>query len=230
MVLQRLKKNRLEIEKKLLQERYDSELLKSRVEVQEATFETLGHELHDNIGQLLSTSKMLIGITERNLETPPDSLLLAGETLNRAISEIRTLSQSLNQKWLEQFDIYHNLGAIMEGLNSSGKLKMNIVKGPLLSLPAEQQFILFRLLQEGIQNIVKHANATSVMISLTEFKNILTVTIEDNGTGFDPRSRKAGLGMGNMRQRAKTLGASIQWQPSTQGTKIIILLPLIKQL
>jgi signal transduction histidine kinase len=229
MVLQRMKKNRLVMEKKHLRDSYDSELLKSKVEVQEATFETLGHELHDNIGQLLSTSKLLIGITERNLTNPPESLLSAGEALDKAIREIRSLSRSLNSEWLQQFNIYQNLEMIMEGINSSGKLKMNLVKGAPLLLPSEQQFILFRLLQEAIQNIVKHAKATSVIITLQENKNILTVTVEDNGIGFDPRTRRAGLGIGNMRQRAKTLVASINWYPSPLGTKIIIQLPLIKK-
>ena len=95
MVLQRMKKNRLVMEKKHLRESYDSELLKSKVEVQEATFETLGHELHDNIGQLLSTSKLLIGITERNLTNPPESLLSAGEALDKAIAESKGLHEAV---------------------------------------------------------------------------------------------------------------------------------------
>ena len=103
------KQNSFIEEKESLQKKFEEVLLQSQIVVQETTMAALGRELHDNIGQLLSTTKMLLGITQRNLENVPDTLLDADNSLGTAISEIRLLSKSLSKDWLQKFDLIYNL-------------------------------------------------------------------------------------------------------------------------
>ena len=228
-IFSRRKKNRLYMEKKLLEEQFDAQLMQNRIEVQEATFNSLGTELHDNIGQLLSTAKMLIGITERQIQQPPATLISANETLDKAITELRGLSKSLNKDWMEQFDLYQSLIADIERINAAAVLHIKLSRsGHLLPANADQQFIFYRLLQEAIQNVIKHAAATDLHLVISYEKTHITAVVEDNGKGFDTRKPSAGLGMKIMQQRAKILGGTVEWQSYLPGTRLTIVFPIKK--
>ena len=113
-------------EKQELQNSFQQEILKTQLETQEDTFYQVGEEIHDNIGQLLSSTKMLLGLTERSLPSIPDPLRTAQETLGKAISELRALSKSLNKEWLHQFNVIQNLETEIERINSSHVLKLEL--------------------------------------------------------------------------------------------------------
>jgi signal transduction histidine kinase len=194
------------------EEEYRQSLTTSRLEVQEATFSTLGKELHDNIGQLLSTTKMLIGITERSLENPPETLLNANETLGKAISDLRDLSKSLNNEWLEQFDLVQNLSAEARRINSANTVQIKFVHPETISLKPDDQIMLFRIIQEAIQNAIKHGAPNHININLREDNNWLETIIHDDGLGFAENYQPSGVGIMNMKQRARLLGGSIEWK------------------
>ena len=96
-------------EREIMKKTFEETLLLSQIEVQEATLSILSKELHDNVGQLLSSSKMLLGITHRNMTDTPETLTIAEETLGKAINELRSLSKSIDKEWLEQFSLIDNL-------------------------------------------------------------------------------------------------------------------------
>ena len=109
-------------EKLELENRFKQEILRTQLETQEDTFHQVGEELHDNIGQLLSSTRMLIGISERSMESVPDTLHTANETLGKAIQDLRMLSKSLNKEWLHQFNLLDNLRAEVERVNISRRV------------------------------------------------------------------------------------------------------------
>jgi signal transduction histidine kinase len=226
-ILYRIKKNQLHAERKLQQERFNQELLQSKVEVQESTFASVGVELHDNLGQLLSTALMLVNITERNLPKVPTTLIDAGATLNKSINELRSLAKALNSSWLSQFDLKKNVETELERININDRFQINLLfPAQPLALDPEHQFLVFRMIQEAIQNVLRHAKASRVSISFSvNFSNLL-VTIEDNGIGFDMKRKSNGVGIANMRQRALSLGGSVKWQSGDNGTTIYISIPL----
>jgi len=226
-IFHRQNKNRVYTEKMLQEERFNKELLSSRVEVQEATFSSVGIELHDNVGQLISSALMLINMTERNLPEVPVTLTSASQALNKSILELRSLSKSLNREWLEQFDLYSNLQIEIGRLNSGQELKiiLNEMDENLLLTP-EQQFLLFRMLQEGMQNVVRHAIADSLQVTINRKGQHVLAELKDNGCGFDTKSKTTGVGISNMRQRALSLGGSVKWESGKSGTTITILIPL----
>jgi len=212
-------------EKRLLEEDFNNQLLHSQIEMQEQTFSLIGKELHDNVGQLLSTSRMLIGLAERNLKTPPDTLITANATLGKAINEIRSLSKSLDKEWLSQFNLIENLKTEVIRINGSGVINavFHIQYEP--SLPSSKQIILFRIIQEAIQNAIKHSGCNNLGISIIKKEKNVEICISDDGTGMKPEIMKKGMGLANMLYRAQLLGGHIEYKSSDEGTRVIIFIP-----
>lgn len=226
VVLYRKSHNVFLNEKELMNAQFEQALLQSQIEVQEATFSTLSKELHDNIGQLLSTSKMLLGITEINLTNPPDTLRTANETVGKAINELRSLSKSLSKEWLEQFDLIENLTTEVNRINSADAITLHLSHPDKLALEADKQIILFRIIQEAIQNAIKHSSAKNIFINITQQEDLVTTTVKDDGSGFNEATASDGVGIINMKHRAKLLGGSVEWHSSNEGSTVLITLPV----
>ena len=207
--------------------KFQTQLLQSRIEVQEETFQQIGKELHDNVGQLLSTSRMLIGLTERELQNPPDTLLTANATLGQAINEIRSLAKSLDKEWLERFSFAENIQTLIERINAGQKVEVEYVQNIELPLRSDEQIILFRIVQEAIQNAVKHAYPTHMRIAVGQEGKKYFITVSDDGRGFDTATVTHSMGLANMQHRTKLLMGTILFNsiPGT-GTTVSIRLPV----
>jgi signal transduction histidine kinase len=214
-------------EKRIMSVEFDKQLMQSQLETQEETMGILSRELHDNIGQLLNSTKLLIGVTQRGLADPPDTLVTANETLGLAIQELRSLSKSLDKEWLSQFNFIENLEAEINRINSSRTLHVFLTRPDTLPLKPNEQIILFRIVQELIQNAIKHAQAQHFYIKITKYPGKLQLTLSDDGTGFDPEAVKEGMGLRNIRHRTHLLGGSVQWKSAGfKGTVVLIELPV----
>lgn len=216
------------IERQRLSDEFENQLLHSQIEVQEQTFQQIGKELHDNVGQLLSTSRMLIGLTERSLEKPPDTLLTANATIGEAISELRSLSKSLDKDWLEQFDFIQNLKTEVGRINAGNEIKATLNCEHQLNLPSAQRIILYRIVQEAIQNSVKHGRCKNIGIFINK-KNesdLVEIMIKDDGKGFNLQTIKKGMGLSNMQHRTGILKGTAKYESlEGDGTTVIITLP-----
>lgn len=227
IVIYRKKKRKHTEELHTFKRDFQQQLLQSQVEVQEQTYSALSKELHDNIGQLLSTSRMLLGLTERDLVNPPDTLLTANATLAQAISELRSLSKSLDNDWLRQFSFMDNISAETERTNKAGcVIQADLNALEQLQLASDEQLILFRIVQEGIQNALKHARPGQITLTATAGEGSVTILIRDDGGGFQA-TEQPGMGITNMKHRSTLLGGHINWLTAPgQGTTIQLILPL----
>ncbi len=215
-----------------MQQQYNEALLQSQLETHEATLHQISEEIHDNIGQLLSSTKMLLGITEMNLDNTPDTLKTAEATLGKAIQDLRALSKSLNKEWLHQFNIVDNLKAEVERINAAQTIHAAYTTSTtFLPMPAEAQVMLFRIVQEALQNSIRHAGAQHIAIQTLFTDEHITVTVEDDGIGISEKGKPlSGVGIMNMQHRTKLLGGTIAWNalPLT-GTQVLIVLPVQQQ-
>lgn len=229
-IFSRQQQNRLVLKQKAMEEEFEKQLIKAQLEVQDNAFHQISEELHDNVGQLLSTTKMLIGITERNLKYTPDSLKTASEILGKAIQDIRSLSKSLNSEWLHQFNVVENLQREFNRLSEARHFEVQFTTNSYqLPLEPQQQVMLFRVMQEALQNAVRHANATCIGLSIVLGENNVYLTLWDNGPGFDPAVvAKNGMGIMSMKHRIKLLGGAIEWLTDVGGTTVKINLPVQK--
>ncbi len=224
-IVNRQKRNKLYLQQEAMKVNFEKQLLQSRVEVQEATLHTLSMELHDNINQLLSSANYLLRSGFRELEVVPSNLIEAGETIVKASSAIRTLSRSLNKEWLEKFDIIEKLEGEIDRMNRFGKIKFHLSGIDQVNLSNEKQLLLFRIIQEAIQNCTKHSKAANIFISLLKEDHNLIITIADDGIGIGPKLQKDGMGMMNMRQRTQLMGGSIEWNAKAKGCEVRLVLP-----
>lgn len=221
------KQLRYNYEKKELQNQYTEELLKTRLESQEQTLDTISKEIHDNIGQLLNSAKMLIGVAQRKLPTPEETLQTANDTLGQAIEELRTLSKSLNKEWLEQFSFIENLQAEAARINASLRISMQVEVPHELALPRDRQLVLYRMVQEAFQNSLKHGEATRIRIEAKQQNGSLHVQVEDDGKGFNAAdSTLAGFGITNIKHRVALLGGTVKWNSLNPGTLVLFQIPL----
>jgi signal transduction histidine kinase len=215
------------LEKKELSNQFHRELLKARLEAQEETLNNLGAELHDNIGQLLSSSKFLVSIADRELPSPSATLKIVDETMSKAIYELRNISKSLNSGWLEQFSLVENLNAEAYRIMGSKQVEVTLQLPPEVNIGADRQMMLFRIVQEALQNSIKHGNTSSISVHVETQKESLYISIMDNGKGFNySDSTKHGVGIINIRHRANLLGGEASWKSSPQGTTVTIQLPM----
>ena len=213
------------LEKEELSNQFQKELLNTKLEAQEETLNHIGRELHDNIGQLLSSSKLLIGAANRSASTASETLEIADKTLSQAIAELRALSKSLNNNWLEKFDIIENLHTEVNRINST-HIKVTFDHPSAIKMPVDRQIMLFRMVQETFQNSIKHGRASNISIKANQNEQTLSISVEDNGKGFNLEEIKMGVGMINIQNRAQLLGGSAQWQSSEKGTLVLIQLPI----
>jgi signal transduction histidine kinase len=214
-------------EKETMEADFEKQLLQSQLETQEETLNQLSIEIHDNVGQLLNSTKLLIGITQRSLTESPDTLTMADETLAKAIQELRSLSKALNKEWLQQFDFIENLEAEINRINAAKNLQIHLFRPTSLSLKPGEQTILFRIVQEILQNSIKHAQAKNIDIKMKEDAQQLTIYISDDGTGFSESEVSKSVGILNVKHRTRLLGGTVEWQSSiTSGTSVTIQLPI----
>lgn len=214
-------------EKESMEVDFEKQLLQSQLETQEETMNQLGNELHDNIGQLLNSTKLLIGVAQRSIPDPPDTLTTADETLAKAIQELRSLSKSLNKEWLGQFNFIQNIEAEINRINSARSLHIYLSAPDSLSLEPDEQIILFRIVQEVLQNAIKHAGAKNMYIKIKEETALLSISITDDGAGFEERELVKGVGIINIRHRTHLLGGTVQWQSAmSKGTVVLIQIPV----
>jgi len=219
-------------EKQALQSQFTEALLQSQLETHEATLHQISEEIHDNIGQLLSSTKMLLGITGMNMDNTPDTFKTAEATLSKAIQDLRALSKSLNKEWLHQFNIVDNLKAEVERINAARTIHAEyITSTSYLPMPAEAQVMLFRIVQEALQNSIKHAQAQHIAIKTIFTNEHITITVEDDGIGIHGEGKPlTGVGILNMQHRTKLLGGTIDWNVIPEkGTQVRITLPVQQQ-
>lgn len=214
-------------EKESMEADFEKQLLQSQLETQEETLNKLSTEIHDNVGQLLNSTKLLIGITQRTLAEYPDTLTMADETLAKAIQELRSLSKSLNKEWLEQFNFIENLEAEISRINAAKTMQIHLARPDALSLKANQQIILFRIVQEILQNAIKHSRAKNVDIRIKEEDQLLSISVSDDGRGFDEKTVIKSVGILNIEHRSHLLGGSAQWHSAAgSGTRVTIQIPV----
>lgn len=227
----RHKKNHV-LEKQNMQQKFESEMLQTRVEVQDQTMQSIATELHDNVGQLLSLTTLTLNSVnlndgEKARKKIDNSLAL----VNKSIKELRELAKLLHGEQLVENGIGHAIDQEINWLNKAGayELKINNRLTDLQITSPNKDLILLRLLQEIINNIIKHAQATCIQIDAHLTNNILHLRVAENGIGFNPeeiKSKKSGMGLNSIYKRIEMInGKLILNSTPGEGTSISIEVP-----
>jgi signal transduction histidine kinase len=215
-------------DKKELNNRFQRELLATKMEAQEETLARVGRELHDNIQQLLGSAKNLMAAAGTS-PNPAYTLEMADSTLAEAIAQVRALSKSLTTGWLEKFDLITHLKAEADRMGNRNFLNIELQYPQELALAREQQIMLFRMAQECIQNAIKHGKASELRLEITTFETSLVLKVIDNGHGFPVTTTAPGVGITNIITRSQLLGGAAQWHSQATSTTVTIQIPYGKK-
>jgi len=209
---------------------YEKELFKAQLEIQEETLQYISREIHDNIGQFLSLAKLNLNILNfENRIIAKRLVSYSADLLTKALEDLRDLSRSLSSDLIENGGFQKAIEQQINQLQKTGQFRVIFdVKGEYKYVDEKSEIILFRILQEAIANIIRHACAQEIIISLSCIEDNVKMCIQDNGKGFDVTSisnQKNGFtsGINNMQKRAKLINAylAIESYPG-KGTKITV--------
>ena len=208
-------------EKRELLTAFQQEKLQATLEIQENTFKQVGLELHDNIGQILGFARMQLNHVDTD---PRETIRQTDELLGKAINEVRSLSHSLHSGRIEEIGIVNAVRDLLEKIEKSGYAKTTFDYDGHELASHDSSIIVFRMVQEIINNIIKHAEASEVKVEIRRSVGKTSITISDNGKGYDMNVSHDGIGMRNLKDRALLAGAEIEInsRPS-EGTTVKIL-------
>lgn len=198
------------------------------VETQEQERSEIGKELHDNVNQVLTTTKLYLDLAISNPELRDEMVLKSNKNIINVINEIRQLSRSLMNPSIGDLGLIDSIHDLIENINLTRKLHVSLQSKSEIEdlLDKNQKLTIFRIIQEALNNAIKHAKATKVSIKILYNTTMVEVVIEDNGIGFNLQKVKKGAGLKNIQNRIYLINGThnIESAPS-KGSKIIINFP-----
>lgn len=211
-----------------LEQQKKQELLQTQLEIQEQTFQNISQELHDNVGQVLSVIKLTINTVNLNdTETTKDQLIESKNLLTKVIQDLRDLSKTLNTDYINEIGLPAAIEQQLLLLQKTALYKTElIVNGVDEKYQLQRELVVFRVIQELLNNIVKHANASTISIVMNYENEKLLITVSDDGKGFNTKENKTGLGLRNMQHRINLINGSVTIISNpNDGTVALIELP-----
>jgi PAS domain S-box-containing protein len=204
------------------------------IEAREEEKARIARELHDDISQRVGMLGVHLEILQRSLPTSATDLEQQIGEIYRQIaglaSDIQTLSHGLHSPRLELIGLKAAVTGFCRELSNRHDLTIDLhVENIPEALPPEVSLCLYRVLQEALQNVVKHSESRSADVSLTAQINTINLTVADSGSGFDPHEamRGPGLGLTSMKERLKVVGGQLSIQSQrVRGTAIHAVVPL----
>jgi two-component system, NarL family, sensor histidine kinase DevS len=204
------------------------ETLRRVVDAQEHERRRIARELHDETGQALTSVLLGLRLIEETSPAVRAAVAELRETIANAIQELRALAVELRPKALDDF----GLAAAIERLADTYARRTGIVidvhvAGLDTRLPGEIETALYRIVQESLTNVAKHAGAATASVTVHRVPGSVTAVIEDDGRGFDPAVITPGLGLGSMLERAELVSGTVRIESRPDGgTTIAVEVPL----
>ena len=208
--LRRQRKNKEEQEE--MKNRFEQTLLTTQLEIQEQAFAYISQEIHDNIGQILSLARLNLNTFGINFTV--DQLTQTDDLMGKAIKDLRDLSHNLQNNRIHDIGIIESIKQLLISLEKTGQYRTNLISSDNFHiLNASTDIILYRMIQEIINNILKHASANKIDIEIKNEAEISIIRISDNGVGFDTsllEKERPGIGLRNITNRAKMINATVE--------------------
>lgn len=213
-----------------LKSEYEKNLLTTELEIQEQTLQHISREIHDNIGLSLTLAKLNLNTLDTaSANTSASKIQESAGLIGKAIQDLSGISHGLNASVITSNGLIKAIEEEAVRVGSLGTLKIGmVISGESFFLDDQKELLLFRIVQEALNNILKYARATMARIELNYSPAQLCLTVKDNGCGFDVDlpNNHMGSGLLNMQARTKILNGQFSISSNTSGTIITITIPL----
>jgi two-component system sensor histidine kinase UhpB len=219
----RAESERMEAEKQL------KELTQQLITIQEAEWKRIAQDLHDDIGQGMTALLLRLNAILNNASPEAEGNVLGAiRSAELLMGQVRQLARRLYPPPLETVTLSKALESLCSSISQHAQLYVDLSSDANLPpIPSLQGTILFRLAQEGLNNIVKYSKATSVWINLDYMDGEVALSLEDNGQGFDLTGVEKGLGLRSLEERFRLLNGRFEVESTPgEGTRICGFLPL----
>ena len=220
-------------------EKMQKEFSREIIQLQEEERKRVARELHDGVSQILSSLKFRIEGVEEEISHPDEKVLQETEKtkllLDEAIQEIQRISQNLRPSILDDLGLKSAVRSFCEEFmdRTHTAVKLDFCQFPEHHLPSELETTVYRSLQEALNNVEKHAQATKVRLCFSQEASYITMTVKDNGKGFELASikqQKQGIGLRNIEERVAVVNGVLTVQSSPgRGTEVCIKIPFNAQ-
>lgn len=199
---------RKKLEQKLISDgiSHQRQLTQATIDGQEAERRAIGKELHDNIGQQLTTIKLLLDYAKSTPDgETPDMVNMALKAVGDVINDVRAMSRSLIPSTLKDLGLIESINELADTFMRTRVLDIEFQHIEFAEdiIPENQKLSLFRIVQEQLNNIIKHSAAKNVLIKLFSKSDEFVLEIRDNGKGFDPTCFSKGIGILNIKNRVE---------------------------
>jgi two-component system sensor histidine kinase UhpB len=196
--------------------------------VQEGERQRIARELHDEVGQTLTGVMLqvegLAGVIPDDLREQLDELR---ETARHGTEEVRRIARRLRPEALEDLGLQSALSALAAAFGERAKLRIERHLESALPLSQEQELVVYRIAQEALTNVARHADATEVQLQLERTNEHVVLTVRDDGGGLPPGAFGSSQGIRGMRERAMLIGAQLAIaEPPAGGTEVRLSIPL----
>jgi signal transduction histidine kinase len=207
------------------------------VSVQEDERRTIARELHDEVGQALTAIKVELSVAGKHAaltEREGAALKEARDLTDRALQQVRDLSQMLHPAMLDDLGLPETVAWYLNAFSLRTGIRTDLVQDRLdVRLAAEIEACLYRIVQEALTNVARHAQATACRVYLQRLPATVLLTVEDDGRGFpaknpDPGTRKRGLGLLGIEERVLGFRGSLNIETAPgKGTRLTVELPAL---
>jgi two-component system, NarL family, sensor histidine kinase UhpB len=203
------------------------------LQAQEKERTAIGRELHDNVNQLLATAKIMIDTATANPDIQDICLSKSKESIMEALNELRNLAHDMMPPAFENNNFENILSDFAWKINLTGKINLDLSLLPdekLQLMDNHLKLAFYRIIQEQVSNILKHANARKISITIDADSSDFTLAIEDDGIGFNAQKRTKGIGLKNIENRCTLLGGTMSIVTSPgEGCIIMVKIPAKNQ-
>ncbi|MEM6719755.1 MAG: histidine kinase [Bacteroidota bacterium] len=209
---------------------YQRELLQIAIQSEEKERSRIGKELHDDVGALLTTTKLYL--SQISPEASPEKLEATTEKMyslfERMIQGVRSISQDLRPAILERLGLVEAVKSMVNTINDLNVVKATFNDFSRKTIAKTHELNMYRILQELVNNTLKHANASEISILFTNELSDFVIVYQDNGVGFDEAilQQKKGIGLKNIESRLSVLSGSFRYEKVSKGIKLTIKIPL----
>jgi PAS domain S-box-containing protein len=222
-------------DKKILQQQVLDQKIQEQKKITRAVLQAeerernrIGQELHDNVNQILAGTKLYLGLASKDEFAGRGLIKSSLDLVDNAIEEMRALSKEQVTP-IKGIDLKDLVDSLVDKMNVSSSIQSSVVYDiHNKDIEDDLKLNIYRIIQEQMNNILKHSNATRTNISLTDDSAALHVSIADNGQGFDPEQKRRGIGLTNMSNRIESFNGQLNIHSNPgKGCEITITIPYL---
>lgn len=224
---------RKKLEMQVLKQEVDKQkiIAQAVVDAQEKERAEIGKDLHDNVNQILSTAKLYLELAKSDVNQREALIKRSADSIFNAINEIRSISKALVPPSVKDLGLIDSVKDLVESLNMTKALRVKFAhRGDFEKVISDKQkLMLFRIIQEQVNNVLKHAEASKLSIELVMHEKQISLTVEDNGNGFELEKVKfkKGVGLSNIESRVSLFDGKVTITTAPgKGCKLFIQVPI----